>query len=131
MQRTNIVKSGTVSRWAGVLITNICQPRNRKGVGAALSTDNNMKHYSNIIVSKLREYSRSYGGKEAVGHAYGIETDKEWLFFNDKGSHARTMRKGSKLLINVIGDPMPEDAFHKKMQELENAREQVFKLRHS
>ena len=84
-----------------------------------------MKYYSNVIVTKLKEYSRSYGATEAVGHAYGIETDKEWLFLNDKGSHACTMRKGSKLLINVIGDPMPEDAFHKKMQELENAREQA------
>ena len=84
-----------------------------------------MKHYSNVIVTKLREYSRSYGATETVGYAYGIESDREWLFFNDNGSHARTMRKGTKVLKNVIGDPMPKDEFNKKMQELDNAREQA------
>ena len=83
-----------------------------------------MKHYSNIIVTKLKEYSRSYGGKEAVKYAYAVETDKEWLFYSESGVYIRTMRKGTKVLIDVQGDAMSEEAFNERMKELSDQREQ-------
>ena len=83
-----------------------------------------MKHYSNIIVTKLKEYSRSYGGKEAVKYAYAVETDKEWLFYSESGVYIRTMRKGTKVLIDVQGDAMSEEAFNERMKELSDQRDQ-------
>ena len=83
-----------------------------------------MKHYSNIIVTKLKEYSRSYGATETVSHAYGIDSEREWLFFDENGRHVRTMRKGTKVLIDVNGVDMSEEAFNERMKELSDQREQ-------
>jgi len=83
-----------------------------------------MKHYSNIIMTKLKEYSRSYGGKETVNYAYGIDTGKQWYFYSENGLHSRTMRKGTKVLIDVQGDAMSEEAFKERMKELSDQRDQ-------
>ena len=83
-----------------------------------------MKHYSNIIVTKLKEYSRSYGATETVSHAYGIDSEREWLFFDENGRHVRTMRKGTKVLIDVNGVDMSEEAFNERMKELSDQRDQ-------
>lgn len=83
-----------------------------------------MKHYSNIEVIKLKEYSQSYGGRETINYAYGIDTDKQWYFYSENGLHSRTMRKGTKVLIDVQGDAMSEEAFNERMKELSDQREQ-------
>ena len=83
-----------------------------------------MKHYSNVIVTKLREYSRSYGATETVGYAYGIDTGKQWYFYSENGLHSRTMRKGTKVLIDVNGVAMSEEAFNERMKELSDQRDQ-------
>ena len=83
-----------------------------------------MKHYSNIEVIKLKEYSQSYGGRETINYAYGIDTGNQWYFYSENGLHSRTMRKGTKVLIDVQGDAMSEEAFNERMKELSDQRDQ-------
>ena len=44
-----------------------------------------MKHYSNIEVIKLKEYSQSYGGRETINYAYGIDTVNSGIFTQRMG----------------------------------------------
>ena len=57
-----------------------------------------MKILANATVTKLREYSQSYGAPETIEFSFIKEFDKEIQLFNSFGAHLRTMRKGTKLL---------------------------------
>ena len=62
-----------------------------------------MKVLSNCTVTKLREYSKSYGTKETLNFAYIKEFDKEIWLLNECGEHIRTLRKNTKLLLSFEG----------------------------
>lgn len=62
-----------------------------------------MKVLSNCKLTKLREYSKSYGTKETLNIHYIKEFDKEIWLLNEYGNHIRTLRKNTKLLISFEG----------------------------
>lgn len=70
-----------------------------------------MKILANATVTKLREYSQSYGAPETINVAYIKELDKEIQLFNFLGIHQRTMKKGTKLLISFAGTEIIERTF--------------------
>jgi len=62
-----------------------------------------MKVLSNCSVTKLREYSQSYGSPEILNVPYIKEFANEIWLCNECGEHTRTMKKGTKLLISFTG----------------------------
>ena len=70
-----------------------------------------MKILSNATVTKLREYSKSYGAPETIEISFIKEFDNEIQLFNYLGAHLRTMRKGTKLLKSFSGVEITERTF--------------------
>ena len=62
-----------------------------------------MKVLSNCSLTKLREYSQSYGAPETITVPYIKEFEREIWLLNECGEHTRTLKKGTKLLINYSG----------------------------
>lgn len=67
-----------------------------------------MKVLSNCTVTKLREYSQSYGSPKTLNVPYIKEFANEIWLLNDCGEHTRTMRKGTKVLISFKGTEITE-----------------------
>ena len=62
-----------------------------------------MKVLSKCTVVKLREHAQSYGSPETIAAPYIKEFSNEIWLLNECGEHIRTMRKGTKLLVNYSG----------------------------
>jgi len=67
-----------------------------------------MKIYAFAQVEKLREYRKSYGSPEVIEVFYIIENENSIELLNERGSIIRTMRKGTKVLINWSGKEITE-----------------------
>ena len=70
-----------------------------------------MKILANATITKLREYSQSYGAPETIEITFIKEFNNEIQLFNSFGAHLRTMRKGTKLLISFAGTEITERTF--------------------
>lgn len=71
----------------------------------------NTRIFAKAQVTKLKEYSRSYGNPETIEVAYIIEKDSEIELLNERGQHLRTMKIGTKLLIGYNGTEITERSF--------------------
>jgi len=67
--------------------------------------------YANCEVTKLREYSRSYGGAEAIKVPYIKSFENEIHLCNPYGKTYRVMRKRTKVLIHWDGEVITERTF--------------------
>jgi hypothetical protein len=67
-----------------------------------------MKVLSNCSLTKLREYAQSYGTQETIPVPFIKEFQNEIWLLNDCGEHTRTMRKGTKVLIDFTGTEITE-----------------------
>lgn len=83
---------------------------------------------SNCSVIKLREYSQSYGQPETIKVPYIKVYDKEIILLTESGSHYRTMRKGTKLLVDYSGIQITERAFKMRTNKVKKANEAKAKL---
>ena len=85
-----------------------------------------MKTLANATVTKLREYSRSYGSEETKKVDFIKEFDNEIQLFNYLGAHLRTMRKGTKLLKSFSGVEITERTFNSRTKKnLQKHRENI------
>ena len=85
-----------------------------------------MKIFANATVTKLREYSQSYGSKETKKVDFIKEFDNEIQLFNYLGAHIRTMRKGTKLLKSFSGVEITERTFKSRTKKnLQKHRENI------
>ena len=94
-----------------------------------------MKTLANATVTKLREYSQSYGAPETIEVSFIKEFDKEIQLFDSLGRHQRTMKKGTKLLISFTGKEITERTFkartnkamkaHKERIEVERLKDEA------
>ena len=85
-----------------------------------------MKILANATVTKLREYSKSYGSEETKKVDFIKEFDKEIKLFNSFGAHLRTMRKGTKLLKSFSGVEISERTFKGRTKKnLQKNRENI------
>ena len=76
-----------------------------------------MKILANATVTKLKEYSKSYGAPENIEVSFIKEFDNEIQLFNYLGSHLRTMRKGTKLLKSFYGVEITERTFKSRTKK--------------
>ena len=85
-----------------------------------------MKILANAAVTKLREYSQSYGSPETIEVSFIKEFDNEIQLFNSFGAHIRTMRKGTKLLKSFSGVEISERTFKSRTKKnLQKHRENI------
>ena len=85
-----------------------------------------MKILANATITKLREYSRSYGALETIEVSFIKEFNNEIQLFNSFGSHQRTMRKGTKLLKSFSGVEITERTFKSRTKKnLQKHRENI------
>ena len=85
-----------------------------------------MKILSNATITKLREYSRSYGSEETIEVSFIIEFENEIQLFSSFGLHQRTMRKGTKLLKSFSGIEITERTFKSRTKNnLQKHREYI------
>ena len=85
-----------------------------------------MKILANATVTKLREYSKSYGAPEIIEISFIKEFDNEIELFNCFGAHIRTMRKGTKLLKSFLGVEITERTFKSRTKKnLQKHRENI------
>lgn len=70
-----------------------------------------MKVLSNCTVTKLKEYSQSYGGQETISVPFIKEMEGEIILLNECGEHFRTLRKFTKKLISFKGNEITERQF--------------------
>ena len=85
-----------------------------------------MKILANATVTKLREYSKSYGAPEIIEISFIKEFDNEIELFNCFGAHIRTMRKGTKLLKSFLGVEITERTFKSRTKKnLQKHREKT------
>ena len=71
-----------------------------------------MKLLSNCSVTKLKEYSKCYGGQETISVQFIEEMEGEIKLLNEYGEHIRTLRKFTKLLISFEGKEITERQFN-------------------
>lgn len=76
-----------------------------------------MKILANVTVKKLKEYSRSYGKPEEVHFPFAKVLPKEIRLYTERGTHLRTLRRGTKLLIDFSGTPISERAFNMRIKK--------------
>ena len=67
-----------------------------------------MKVLSNCTLTKLREYSQSYGAAETIDIPYIKEYENEIVLLNQYGEKIRTLKKGTKLLISYTGEEITD-----------------------
>ena len=85
-----------------------------------------MKILANATITKLREYSQSYGSEETKNVDFIKEFDNEIQLFNYLGAHIRTMRKGTKLLKSFSGVEITERTFKcRTKKNLQKHRENI------
>lgn len=70
-----------------------------------------MKTLANATVTKLKEYSQSYGQPETIKVPFINVLANEIHLLNEFGKVTRIMRKGTKLLIDYNGTEISERAF--------------------
>ena len=84
------------------------------------------KYLANATITKLREYSKSYGSEETKKLDFIKEFDNEIQLFNYFGAHLRTMRKGTKLLKSFSGVEISERTFKSRTKKnLQKHRENI------
>lgn len=71
---------------------------------------------ANAQVTKLREYSKSYGAPETIEVSFIKVFEKEIQLYNSIGMHIRTMRKETKLLISFTGTSVTEEQFSNEVE---------------
>ena len=71
----------------------------------------------NAQITKLKEYSRSYGGIETIEVPYVIEHYNSIDLVNNVGVVVRTMRKGTKVLISFKGTACSETAMKRAVNK--------------
>ena len=85
-----------------------------------------MKILANATITKLKEYSRSYGSEETIEVSFIKEFENEIQLFNSIGRHQRTMRKATKLLKSFSGDEITERTFKSRTKKnLQKHRENI------
>ena len=85
-----------------------------------------MKILADATITKLREYSKSYGSEETKKLDFIKEFDNEIQLFNYFGAHLRTMRKGTKLLKSFSGVEITERTFKSRTKKnLQKHRENI------
>ena len=70
-----------------------------------------MKILANVELTKLREYSRSYGTAETIIVPFVQDYEDDIHLINDVGDCYRIMRKGTKLLISYHGEEITQRSF--------------------
>lgn len=81
------------------------------------------KILANCQLTKLKEYSQSYGGPETIDYSFIKEFNNEIRCFWSDGSHIRTFKKGTKLLISFKGTEISEKAFKIRVNKAIKANE--------
>ena len=76
-----------------------------------MNQENKPKILANCGLKKLKEYSRSYGSIETLSVPYIKDWGGEITLHSETGDCYRTMRKGTKLLIDFRGEPISERQF--------------------
>lgn len=76
-----------------------------------------MKILANVTVKKLKEYSRSYGKPQEVHYPFAKVLPKEIRLYTERGTHLRTLRIGTKLLIDFSGTPISERTFNMRIKK--------------
>lgn len=76
-----------------------------------------MKILMNATVTKLKEYSRSYGVAEEIFYPFLRENEKSIECLNDLGNHCRSFKKNTKLLISFTGKEITERAFRMRCKK--------------
>ena len=85
-----------------------------------------MKILANATITKLKEYSRSYGSEETIEVSFIIEFENEIKLFNSFADHLRTMRKGTRLLKSFSGVEITERTFKSRTKKnLQKHREYI------
>lgn len=80
-----------------------------------------MEILANVTVKKLREYSRAYGKPEEVNYSFAKVLPKEIRLYTERGTHLRTLRRGTKLLIDFSGTPISERTFNMRIKKNKEA----------
>ena len=79
--------------------------------------------YANCELKKLREYSKAYGSAETIRVPFIRANEKTIDLLNVCGNITRTMRKGTKVLINYHGTAISERAFKLRINKAKKARQ--------
>ena len=96
-----------------------------------MKTTENYRVLANVEITKLREYSQSYGSKETIIVPFVKEYEKEIVIINQFGDYIRSMKKGTKLLIGFKGTEISERAFKmrtKKATDERNFEREIAKI---
>lgn len=74
-------------------------------------------------VIKLKEYSMSYGGAEAIRVPFIRDYGNEIMLMNEEGKPIRIMRTGTKLLVSYSGNEITERAFKQRTNKAAKIKE--------
>ena len=78
---------------------------------------NKMKILANATITKLREYSQSYGSEETLNIPFIKVYEKEIQLFNELGNITRKMRIGTKVLKSFNGHEITERTFNMRTKK--------------
>lgn len=87
-----------------------------------------MKILANAKITKLKEYSQSYGGPETIEVSYLKVYNKEIYFVSSAGSVGRMIRIGTKLLISFTGTEISERTFNLRTKKADKANKERIAL---
>lgn len=80
-----------------------------------------MKILKNATVTKLKEYSRSYGPAHTINVDFIIEYENQIILLTKTGAAYRSLKKGTKLLISFTGTEITERAFKMACKNMASA----------
>lgn len=81
------------------------------------------KILAKATVTKLKEYSRSRGAAETVNYSFIKDYPNEIWLCSSEGNHIRTLRKGTKLLLNYSGTEISKRAYNTRINKATKLRE--------
>lgn len=88
-----------------------------------MNQENKPKILANCGLKKLKEYSRSYGGIETLTVPFIKDWGGEITLHYDTGECYRTIRKGTKLLIDYRGEAISERQFVTRTNKAKKQRD--------
>jgi hypothetical protein len=78
---------------------------------------------ANATVTKLREYRQKYGAPEIVPVPYIVVYEKQIQLLTETGHLRRTMKRGTRLLVEFNGQPITQRAFDMRIKKAKAAAE--------